>query len=143
MPNVPELIAAAAQGDRFALGRLFQDVQHKLEKHIERNLLQCDGPEITTADVLSETLAKATRYISPVKATSADQFFAWLKAIADRYLHDQVRRVHRARTNEQSAGFELLSQEESDRALLTLGERIAGFEETPAARWLGRKPSKR
>lgn len=138
MRDANEYIRAAVNGDRFALGRLFHDVQSGLRRHIEQNIPKNLAKSIDPAELLSETMAKATRHVAKFRGTSIDQFTGWLRTIAVRCILDDICRLQRINANGQAGHHGRLAQSDSARILSRLEKSATDPDDTPSKK-LARK----
>jgi RNA polymerase sigma-70 factor (ECF subfamily) len=89
------LVTAAMAGDTFALEQLLCAHLSPLERYIEPKIPANVRRHLGTEDLLQEILAEAFRGIQHFEYRGDGSFLAWLRAIADHRLADELRRLGR------------------------------------------------
>lgn len=88
---VGPLLVAARQGDRAALGRLFDAARQQLLDAASRGLPQAIRGRVGPSDIVQETAIDMQRDFARFSGSTAEELFAWLRSILNHNLIDAVR----------------------------------------------------
>jgi RNA polymerase sigma-70 factor (ECF subfamily) len=77
------LVQRAQEGDRDALGKLFEGLSPRLEAAISARMGEKLRGQVEPADILQETLGWATKAIGRFRWRGEDSFYRWLRGIAE------------------------------------------------------------
>ncbi len=92
MPRgVGSLLVAARQGDRAALGQLFDAARQQLLDAASRGLPLALRGRFGPSDIVQETAIDMQRDFARFSGSTAEEFFAWLRSILNHNLIDAVR----------------------------------------------------
>ncbi len=103
--EVTQLVRQAADGDRAAAEKLFEEFRPRLKRMIELRLNQRLQGRVDPSDVLQEACLDATRRLPAYLAESTSPFYLWLRRITYHKIID----VHRSHLGVQArdAGLEI------------------------------------
>lgn len=91
----PSLVAAAVAGDQMALERVLLEHYPRLTRRIRGRLPAGVAGSLDPEDVLQEALVEVFRGIHSFRPQGDGSFAAWLNAVVDHRLQDNLRRVRR------------------------------------------------
>jgi RNA polymerase sigma-70 factor (ECF subfamily) len=124
-PDTEQLLAAAAQGDAQARGRLLDRHRPRLKQMVAVRFDRRLAARLDPSDLVQETLVEADRRLDAYLQDRPLPFYPWLRQLAMNRLLD-ARRFHIR------AGRRTVSREEPaglpEGSVLTLAERLLGGE---------------
>lgn len=94
--SLPALIAAARRGQSDALGGIFEIMRARLMQTARQELPEGLRAKVAPSDIVQETACDAHRDFARFTGTTADECFAWLRAILRNNVLDAVRRFEQA-----------------------------------------------
>jgi RNA polymerase sigma-70 factor (ECF subfamily) len=94
--SIPTLIARARRGNPDALGQLFQALRSHLLQAARQELPDRLRAKVAPSDIVQETAFEAHRDFAGFTGTTADECFAWLRAILRNNVVDAVRRFEQS-----------------------------------------------
>ncbi|HEV3021694.1 MAG TPA: sigma-70 family RNA polymerase sigma factor [Pirellulales bacterium] len=128
--EVLQLLRLARQGDREALGTLFELYGGYL-KLLAR--LQLDGrlsSKVDASDVVQETFLQAQRAFGQFRGSSEGELVQWLRQILVSRLAKQIRRYHQ--TDRRNVGLERALSAQLDRSSSVLDVALVAAESSPS-----------
>jgi len=137
--EVLQLLRLARQGDKEALGSLFQLYGGYLTLLAR---LQLDGRlagKVDAADIAQETFLQAHRTFGQFRGTSEGELVQWLRQIMVSRLAKQVRRYQE--TERRNVGLERALGAEVDRSSLVLDAALVAAESSPSQKASRREQS--
>lgn len=119
--DIRDLLAAARRGAPEAIGRLFEVAHGHLVRIAARELPREVRAKIGPSDVVQETAVDMQRDFGRFTGSTAEDLFAWLRAILRNNLVDAVRRYQHAqkRSTDRETSLGSVSAERAEEALAT------------------------
>ena len=90
-----ELVTAAQQGDRAALGHLMLAHYDRLARYLTPRMSAPLTRTVTVEDIIQQAFADAFRDINKFQCHGNGAFYAWLKTIAEHRLQDAIKQTTR------------------------------------------------
>jgi RNA polymerase sigma-70 factor, ECF subfamily len=90
--NIADLLLAAKQGERQAIGQLLEHFRSYLKLMAAHEIGSKLGAKLDASDVVQDTFLDAHRYFENFKGESVAQFTSWLRSVMAGVLANNMRR---------------------------------------------------
>lgn len=131
LPDIPQLIAQAQEGQKGALDALFRRFRPGLRKQAQARLGPALRQRVDASDIVQQTLLQAHRGLPEFQGHTIEELGAWLQSILLRNIGAAVRQ--NALAQRRAVGRER-SLEDRDGAGATVGERLVSPLTSPTGR---------